>query len=184
MKKIALLLIDLQKDFFEGVSSSKESKKIIPNIIKILNECRNKEISVIHIRWIQFKKIDTMPLRRKDHEFTQWCRTKKGIESVVPELDVVNGERLIEKSTYSGFFNTSLDKLLQKDDIDTLILVGIYSSMCVFATALDAIYRNYKVIIPRECVISARPEFNDEYLKNLDDNIGAILSLEKVLKII
>lgn len=63
-------------------------------------------------------------------------------------------------------------------------MVGIFSSMCVFATALDASYRNYKVIIPKECLISSRPEFNEEYLRNIDDNIAEVLNLEKLLGII
>jgi maleamate amidohydrolase len=185
MEKMALLLIDLQKDFFEDSSgSSKENKKILPNIIKLLRECRNKKIPIIHIRWILFETIDKMPLRRKECKITRWCRTEKGCEPVVPELDVAKGEQLIKKQTYSGFFNTPLDSLLKENDISTLIMVGIYSSMCVFATALDATYRDYKVIIPKECVISSRSEFNNEYLKNMDDNIAEVLNLEKLLEII
>lgn len=185
MEKMALLLIDLQKDFFKDSSvNSKANKKILPNIIKLLRECRNKKIPIIHIRWILFKTNDKMPLRRKESKITQWCRTEKGCGPVVPELDIAKGEQLIEKYTYSGFFNTPLDSLLKEKEINTLIMVGIFSSMCVFATALDASYRNYKVIIPKECVISSRPEFNEEYLRNIDDNIAEVLNLETLLGII
>jgi maleamate amidohydrolase len=183
MEKKALLLIDLQKDFFED-SSDSSKEKILPNIIKLLRECRNKKIPIIHIRWILFETIDKMPLRRKECKITRWCRTEKGCGPVVPELDVAKGEQLIEKYTYSGFFNTPLDSLLKENDISILIMAGIFTSMCVFATALDATYRNYKVIIPRECVISSRPEFNEEYLRNLNDNIAEVLNLEKILDII
>lgn len=183
--KIALLLIDLQKDFFVGSSvSSKENKKILPSTLKLLKKCREKKIPIIHIRWMLHKNTGTMPLRRRERRVTDWCRTKDGWGPAIPELEIEEGEHLIEKSTYSGFFETLLDSMLRKIGAKTLIITGIYSSMCVFATALDAIYRNYKVIIPKECVISSRLQFNEEYLKNIDDNIGEVLSLEKVLAMI
>jgi hypothetical protein len=42
----------------------------------------------------------------------------------------------------------------------------------------------FAFIIPKECVISSRPEFNEEYLSNIDDNIAEVLNLEKLLEII
>jgi len=182
MEKIALLLIDLQKDFFVGTSvASKENKKILPSVIKLLQECRKNKIPIVHLRWMLHRNVDTMPLRRKERKVTDWCRNKDGWGPVVPELEVKGGELLIEKSTYSGFYETMLDSMLKRLGVKMLIIVGIYSSMCVFATALDAVYKNYKVIIPIECVLSSRPEFNEEYLKNLDENVGRVLELEKVL---
>lgn len=183
--KVALLLIDLQKDFFQDSAvGSKENEKIIPNIVKLLRASRKKRIPTIHVRWVIHENTRTMPLRRMERKVTDWCRDEEGAGPVNRELGAENGEYLVEKSTYSGFFNTNLSGILKRHNVKTLILAGIYTNMCLFATALDATYRGYKVIIPKECVASRRSGVHEEYLRNIDENIGEVSSLEKVLEMV
>jgi nicotinamidase-related amidase len=60
-------------------------------------------------------------------------------------LDVV-----IRKQHYSGFFETDLDSHLRALDVNTLILAGFDSRFCLAATATDAMYRNYRVVVLRD----------------------------------
>ena len=65
---------------------------------------------------------------------------------VAPE----EGEYLIEKQLYSGFFETQLDSLLRSLDARNLVCVGFDSRICLATTVLDAMYRNYRVIVLRD----------------------------------
>jgi nicotinamidase-related amidase len=182
MDKIALMLIDIQKVFCEdNPIGSKKHRKIIPHVIKLLKKCREKGIPIIHIRWMVHKNVNTMPRRRVEKNETEWCRDKEGAGPAVKELGVKDGEYLVTKSTYSGFYDTDLDALLKKLGVKSLILTGISTHVCVFATALDATYRGYRVIVPRECVSSKRKVSYEEALRNIDKNIGDVLSLKQIL---
>lgn len=62
------------------------------------------------------------------------------------------GEYLVKKQLYSGFFETELDSLLRSLDVYNLVTVGFDSRICLHATAIDAMYRNYRVIVLRDAI--------------------------------
>jgi nicotinamidase-related amidase len=66
--------------------------------------------------------------------------------SFPPRLEPRPGEYYIRKHVYSAFFDSRLDTLLRNLGINTLIMAGFWADICMLATALDAFYRNYRVI--------------------------------------
>jgi nicotinamidase-related amidase len=61
------------------------------------------------------------------------------------------GEPVVRKQLYSGFFETHFDSLLRSLNARTLVLVGFDSRICLGTTAIDAMYRNYRVVVLRDC---------------------------------
>ncbi len=76
------------------------------------------------------------------------------------------------KPKNSGFFSTTLDVLLKHLRSKILILTGIAGNNCILFTAADAYLRDYKLVVPSDCIASADPE----------DNRQALAIMEKVLK--
>jgi nicotinamidase-related amidase len=66
------------------------------------------------------------------------------------ELEPRPGEYYIRKHVYSAFFDTRLDSLLRHLSIRALVIAGFWADVCMLATALDALYRNYRVIWLRD----------------------------------
>jgi len=66
---------------------------------------------------------------------------------VAPQHD----DYLIPKQQYSGFFETEFDSLLRSLGARSLVMVGFDSRICLGTTAIDAFYRNYEVIVLRDC---------------------------------
>jgi nicotinamidase-related amidase len=62
------------------------------------------------------------------------------------------GEHEVRKQMYSGFFETELDSLLRSLDAYTLVTVGFDSRICLASTTIDAMYRNYRVVVLRDAV--------------------------------
>jgi nicotinamidase-related amidase len=58
------------------------------------------------------------------------------------------------KPKHSGFYSTSLEVLLRYLGATTLILTGFAGNICVLQTANDAYMRDFRLIIPRDCVAS------------------------------
>jgi nicotinamidase-related amidase len=66
------------------------------------------------------------------------------------------------KPKHSGFFSTPLDILLRYLGVDTVVLAGFAADICILLTANDAYMRDYRVVVPRDCVASntrAKTEF-------------------------
>jgi nicotinamidase-related amidase len=61
------------------------------------------------------------------------------------------GDHVARKLVYSGFFSTYLDALLRNLGIRTLVAVGFATNACVHTTLTEAMYRNYRVVLLRDC---------------------------------
>ncbi len=63
-------------------------------------------------------------------------------------------EYFIRKHVYSGFVGTRLDLLLRHLDIKNLFTVGFSADACLMTTIIDALWRNYKVVLLRDCTLA------------------------------
>jgi nicotinamidase-related amidase len=63
-------------------------------------------------------------------------------------------EYFVRKHVYSGFVGTRLDLLLRYLDIKNLFVVGFSADACLMTTIIDALWRNYKVIMLRDCTLA------------------------------
>ena len=71
------------------------------------------------------------------------------------------------KPKHSGFFDTTLDTLLETLRIRRLILTGIAGNICVLFTANDAYMREYKIFAPADCIVSNTAADNDHALRQI-----------------
>ena len=67
------------------------------------------------------------------------------------------GELVLDKNTSSAFHSTGLDLHLRNMKIETLVIAGIASDMCVFTTSLDAADRGFHVIIADDACTTIDP---------------------------
>ncbi len=93
-----------------------------------------------------------------DPELLAWpvhaVRGSAGAE-IWPELAPESGDLVLPHRTYSGFYGTSLDGVLKKLNVDTLVLTGCATEIGMFATATDALMRGYRVEVPPNCQAGA-----------------------------
>jgi nicotinamidase-related amidase len=87
---------------------------------------------------------------------------------LIPEQD----DYFVLKPKHSAFFQTNLESLLSYLGATTLILTGIAGDICVLFSANDAHMRNFKIVIPSDCVASQEAEANDQ----------ALMLMQRVLK--
>jgi nicotinamidase-related amidase len=71
------------------------------------------------------------------------------------------------KPKHSGFFDTTLDTLLETLRIRRVILAGIAGNICVLFTANDAYMREYKIFAPADCIVSNTVADNDHALRQI-----------------
>ena len=71
------------------------------------------------------------------------------------------------KPKHSGFFDTTLDTLLETLRIQRVILTGMAGNICVLFTANDAYMREYKIFAPADCIVSNTAADNDHALRQV-----------------
>jgi nicotinamidase-related amidase len=71
------------------------------------------------------------------------------------------------KPKHSGFFDTTLDTLLETLRIQRVILTGMAGNICVLFTANDAYMREYKIFAPADCIVSNTAADNDHALRQI-----------------
>jgi nicotinamidase-related amidase len=71
------------------------------------------------------------------------------------------------KPKHSGFYDTTLDTLLEALRVRRVILTGIAGNICVLFTANDAYMREYKIFAPADCIVSNTAAENDHALRQI-----------------
>lgn len=183
--KKAILVIDMQHDFIDQGAPIEcpGGREIIPPIQRLLNLARQKGLPVIYTQ--EAHRAQGVDFGRElDGEEPVHCvEGTPGVE-IVPDLAPQPGDFLIVKRRYSAFFATDLDLLLRGLGVDTLILTGAATDVCVRATAQDAQQLNYWVIVPEECVAGTSVEQHRAALRNIAYILGKVLPLDTVMSML
>ena len=72
------------------------------------------------------------------------------------------------KPKHSGFYDTTLDTLLEALHIRRVIMAGIAGNICVLFTANDAYMREFKLYVPRDCIVSNTAAENEHALRQIE----------------
>lgn len=174
--KIAILVVDMLNDFVTGALKCDRGLAIVPNTKELLNAARKNNIPVIFCNDAHIKGID--------HELKLWgdhaIAGTKGAE-VIPELDLQSTDYIVPKRRYSGFFHTDLDLLLKELGVDTVIMTGLHTHMCVRHTSADAYQLGYDVVVASDATDSFTEEDYNYGIKYLKDVYGAKIYTVKEL---
>ncbi|MHC1627212.1 MAG: cysteine hydrolase family protein [Candidatus Nezhaarchaeales archaeon] len=167
----ALLIIDMLNDFVRGSLKVPKAEDIIANIKKLIDIFHAHNMPVIYINDSHIKGVDQELKLWGDHAIEgSWGA------QVVDELSPQQGDFIIKKRRYSGFFSTGLDLLLRELNVKTLVLTGLVTDICVQHTAADAFFRGYKVIIVSDATTALTPERHERALNYMKEVYGASIS--------
>ena len=171
MGKKAVILVDMLNDFVTGALTCERARAIVPHLEKLVDAARKKGVYVIYANDAHIKGIDRELELWGDHAIIG----TKGAE-VIPELAPREGDFVIPKRRYSGFFGTDLHLLLTELGVDTVIMTGLHAHMCVRHTTADAYYWGYRIIVPTDATDSFTKEDYEYGIRYLKDVYGAQLT--------
>lgn len=162
---VALLLIDVINDLeFEG--GEKLLRHALPaarRIAAFKKRCAVASIPSIYVndnfgKWrSDFKKLIS-------HCLDDNTRGREIVELLKPTAD----DYFVLKPKHSGFYSTTLDLLLKHLGAHTIILAGFTADICILFTANDAYMRDYRLVIPADCVASQDETENQRALKFME----------------
>ncbi|MEO6122470.1 MAG: isochorismatase family cysteine hydrolase [Ilumatobacteraceae bacterium] len=94
---------------------------------------------------------------------------------IIDELAPHDGELVIPKHRFSGFFETELDTVLKEGGIEWLVFTGCTTSVCVESTLRDAYFRDYRCLLLTDCC--AEPIGGTEERTNHDATVTIVESM-------
>ena len=186
--KAALIVIDIQASTF--IDDSKE--RSIPNMEGFkermlrariaIDKARECDVPVIFIQEIHRKDLSDFGRELDGDETVHCLDNNPGTDIAVKEMGFRPNDYLIPKRRYSSFYGTDLEILLRGLKIETLILVGALTDVCVHYTFVDAHQGDYFCRVIEDCVGGSSLEAHEASLKAMEYlQTGAIRSLDEVL---
>jgi maleamate amidohydrolase len=109
------------------------------------------------------------------------CQLNGAAAAIDPLLAREPSEPLIVKKFPSAFFGTDLHDRLRRADIDTLLIAGCTTSVCVRATALDAMQHGYRPLVVREAVGDFDAAIHELHLADLDARYADVIEMDEAM---
>jgi nicotinamidase-related amidase len=181
--RTALVIIDMQRDFLEpggfgealGNDVSRLAKIVAP-LRELLNAARRSGLPIIHTREGHRPDLSDAPRAKVERGAPSMRIGDKGPmgrilvrgeagHDIIPELYPVNGEPVIDKPGKGAFYQTDLDLMLRNRGIETLLVTGVTTEVCVHTTVREANDRGYRAIVVGDCCGSYFPEFHEVGLR-------------------
>jgi nicotinamidase-related amidase len=154
-RKSALLLIDIQDFYFPGGRSALVApEKAAENASRFLDRFRKKDLLIVHVR----------------HNSEPGGK----INDIVRPLP---DEKIISKSEVNSFKGTGLSEFFKSRGIDTLVVCGMQTHMCVEAAIRAASDLGYKCILIQDACATKDLKFGDRVIKSEDVHYSTLSTL-------
>lgn len=164
--KQALIIIDIQNDYFEGRKYPLYHAEEAAFKAKwVLEECRKHDIPVIHIQHIN------------DKGALFFDKNTRGVEihdSVKPYAN----EIVVVKHFPNSFKDTILQKVLSEYDVHQLIIVGMMTHMCIDTTVRAAKDLGYDCVLVADACATRDLIYGDRFVKAEDVQIAFLSALD------
>ncbi len=179
----AFIIIDMQNDFVEKKGSlyTPGALEIVDKIAKIKKWLKRRNVPVFYTTELHRKNQVDYGMEMVNGDPLHCQEGSWGAE-IVQGLEPEPDDYVIVKRRYSSFNMTDLDMLLRALKKSRLIIVGVTTDVCVYATALDASQREIHPLVFSDCVVGTSEEQHHAFLKNIGDILGEVTDTESFIQ--
>ncbi len=175
--QIALVVIDMQRDFAEpggfGESLGNDVSrimKIVPTVKRLIDGFRKAGLPVIHTMECHRPDLSDLPPAKRNRGNPSLRIGDEGPmgrilivgepgTAILSELAPIDGEIVIEKPGKGAFYATDFGDILKRRGITQLVFAGVTTEVCVQTTMREANDRGYECLLAEEATESYFPEF-------------------------
>lgn len=187
LAKTALIIIDMQRDFCASGGFGEAlgnditpTKSIIPTVREVLEAARRAGLRVIHTREGHRPDLSDLPeakLRRSPAIGTDGpmgrilIRGEVG-HDIVEELTPTAGEVVIDKPGKGAFYQTDLHSILINQNIESLIVCGVTTHVCVHTTIREANDRGFDCLMLEDGTAAFDPRDQEASIRMINQQGG------------
>ncbi|MGI9317089.1 MAG: cysteine hydrolase [bacterium] len=184
----ALVVIDIQAETFydrtdEAIPSMPGYADRMTQARVVIDKARERGIPVIFIQEVHRPDLIDFGRELDGSEDIHCLEDAPGTAIAVEEMGFLPTDYLIRKRRYSAFFGTDFEILLRGLKVDTLLLCGGLTDVCVHYTFVDGHQSDYFCRVIEDCVAGSSEEAHEASLKAMEYlQSGARCSLADILR--
>lgn len=190
----AVVVIDMHRGSIDppGTVFVPAGKAIVPAVARVVDAAREAGVPVVYIVhqiradgsdanspfWRECESVgDLYPNVREQVVGARWTELTDG-------LDVLPGDYVLPKKRYGAFSGNDLQFLLRNLGVDTLVLAGVETEICILATAFHAFNEDYRVVVVSDAVAGLEEDCADAALKIVAREVGWVVTAEEAAELL
>ena len=205
LEETALIVVDMQNAYLSkggyldliGTDVS-QGPAVIAKTNAVIDACRRARLKIIflqngfeaelreaeNVASPVYHKSNALKYMRANPQYNGKLITKgtwdfEFAEGIRPHPDEV----IINKARYSGFAGTNLDMMLRAHRINTLLIAGVNTNVCVESTLRDAFHREYFALMVADATYQSGPSIMmDATIFNVEKFFGWVSTVEEVCR--
>ncbi len=186
----ALIVVDVQNDFVspEG-SAGKRGEDVgaamamMPNLTRLIDRARRIGLTIVYIKTTHSDWTDTPSwiYRSSQKSGLNTCREGTWGAEFYIGIAPLATERVVVKHRYSAFINTDLNTVLKARGIQSVLVCGVATNVCVETTARDAYMFDYYVTMIDDCSAAYEAKLHLGTLENMRRHFGLVASSNDII---
>ncbi|WP_182417623.1 cysteine hydrolase family protein [Bartonella sp. HY038] len=180
-EQTALLVIDFQNEYFIGSLPIPNGMAALKNAKNLIEYADENAIAVFHVQHIAPQGSAT---------FAQDSAMSAFHSDILPKPH----HKIVQKNMPSVFASSDIDMQLKAAGINTLIICGLMTHMCVSAAAREAIPLGYNIVVAEDACATRSIDFNNEdtidyttlhkaSLVTLNDAFGDVMTVNQIINL-
>jgi ureidoacrylate peracid hydrolase len=190
----ALIIIDPQHDFCseQGAMAQRfgfdmlEIREAVPRLNAFIERCRETGVLVVWVREI-FADSKMRPNQKAlwggGDDIWLIRENSPGIDWYEGMIEPQPGEPVITKWQYDGFEDTDLHLLLQSRGIETLLMTGFTTNVCVETTARHGYIKGYYIVLVADCAGAPTPAEHESGVFNIKTYFGQATTSDELAEV-
>ncbi|NQV06219.1 cysteine hydrolase [bacterium] len=189
----ALLVVDMQNDFChpDGAFAKRgqdisQALEILPTVKRVMAEARTASVPVFIIRVVRGEDTRWPALERVSRlafgsdfmpvfvEGTWGAELAEGLE---PQ----SGDIQLDKNRYGAFTGTNLDLMLKNKGVETLVVIGGATNVCVESTVREGFMLGYNIVMIEDACAATTPEYHEGTLATVRVWFGRVEKADDVI---
>ena len=185
----AVLVIDVQNDFcakggyFDRTGADLSLvEPAVARVVEFIDAARSAAVPVIFVRShynsVYLSEAQNARRRRLGWEMPLCRQETWGVEfyKVAPKP----GETIITKHRYDAFHQTDLELVLRSNGLQSLVLTGVATNVCVESTLRSAFMRDFEVTLIDDCCAARNRAAHDGTIENVRTHFGLVATAGEV----
>jgi nicotinamidase-related amidase len=193
--RTALVVVDMQRAFLDPGEAMEvpPARDIVPQIQSLLDLFRGKRLPIVFTEFTYSEDVPVLVgLLHPEHRRaapgaprgfgrpSSSCLVGEANIHLVPELAPRPGELVVTKHYYDGFNGTTLDAALRSRGVTHLVLTGTMTDICVLATVIGGINREYRMTVVEDGTATLWPEIQHATLDIIRRAYARVLTAKQI----
>ena len=188
-RKTALIVVDMQNAFIRDEGSMLKRglnnellKPTVEPVKRLVAIARRVGMPIVFTRTCLRPDYKDAGLRKERFSNANYKALARGTWDVelIDDLVPAPEDHVVDKPRPSAFYNTDLEVILRGEAVDTLIVCGVTTEICVESTIRDAYFRDYAILVPTDAVAAFDVERHQGALKIIEYGFGTLVTTEQI----